>query len=144
MTKPFLSQQSYKNEIIMEQYWDTKELFIMTKSDNKWNLYNYTQNKKIGSSKDREVIHDKMYGLGESNTNQKGGQRVFHIAYCENEECPKKLECLRYMCTDEDRASKIEFKYICGEWNEYTGLYNIGSNKIREAVEKLKEGKVDV
>ena len=69
---------------------------------------------------------------------------MLHIAYCENEECLKKLECLRYMCLPEDRASKIEFKYICGEWNKYTGLYNIGSNKIREVVEKLQEGEEDV
>jgi len=48
------------------------------------------------------------------------------------------------MCLPEDRASKIEFKYICGEWNKYTGLYNIGSNKIREVVEKLQEGEEDV
>jgi len=61
MSEPFLTQQSYKNEVIMEQYFDTKELFIMTKADGKWNLYNHSKNKKIGSSKDWEVLHDKMY-----------------------------------------------------------------------------------
>ena len=61
MNEPFLNKKSYKNEPIYEQFWDTKELFILTKTDSKWNLYNYTQNKKITSSKDWEVVHDKMY-----------------------------------------------------------------------------------
>jgi hypothetical protein len=44
------------------------------------------------------------------------------------------------MCLPEDRASKIEFEHICGDWNGYVRIYEIGDKKVREIVEILKEG----
>ena len=64
---------------------------------------------------------------------------MLHIAYCEHEECPKKLECFRYMCLEEDRASIIDFKHICGELNEYERFYEIGDKKVREIKEEIPE-----
>lgn len=45
----------------MEQYWNGSELKILTKSDSKWTLWNVTQNKKLGSSKDWTTLADKLY-----------------------------------------------------------------------------------
>jgi len=62
---PFLTlskdKNKYKNETIFEQYWNGSELKIMTKADGKWTLWNHTQNKKIGSSKDWSALRDKLY-----------------------------------------------------------------------------------
>jgi hypothetical protein len=54
-----LRQILYKNETIKEQNF-VGELYILTFSDGKWSLYNYTQNKKIGTSKDRVTMKDKI------------------------------------------------------------------------------------
>ena len=44
----------------MEQYFDGKNLFIITKSDGKWTLYNHTENKKICTSKNYINVREKM------------------------------------------------------------------------------------
>lgn len=60
----FLNAKKYKNtqEIIMEQFWDitTDHLFVVTKSDGKWTLYNHTENKKITTSKDYINVREKI------------------------------------------------------------------------------------
>jgi hypothetical protein len=55
-----LNQSKYKNEQILEQYYDGKILYIITKSDGKWGLYNHTEGKKLGTSKDYSVIREKI------------------------------------------------------------------------------------
>lgn len=60
ISKPFLNKSFYKGkEEIKEQYWNGKELFIITKLEGKWILYNHTQNKKLGTSKDWMVLNEK-------------------------------------------------------------------------------------
>ena len=59
MTK-HINKQLYKSEVIMEQYFDDKNLYIITKSDGKWALYNHTENKKICTSKNYISVHEKM------------------------------------------------------------------------------------
>jgi hypothetical protein len=56
----FLNKKLYKSEIIMEQYFDGKNLHIITKSDGKWTLYNHTENKKICTSKNYINVREKM------------------------------------------------------------------------------------
>lgn len=56
----FLHTQKYKSEVIMEQYFDGQTLFIITKSEGKWTLYNHTESKKIATSKDYMTVHDKI------------------------------------------------------------------------------------
>jgi hypothetical protein len=62
---PFLTlskdKNKYKSETIFEQYWNGAELKIMTKSDGKWTLWNHTQGKKVGSSKDWSTLKDRLY-----------------------------------------------------------------------------------
>ena len=60
--KNALSKKLYKNEIIMEQIFDdkTNSLYIITKLDGKWTLYNYTDGKKITTSKDHMTMREKL------------------------------------------------------------------------------------
>jgi hypothetical protein len=55
-------KNEYKtNEEIKEQYFDGKNLFIVTRSkDLKWHLYNHTKNKEILTTDDWHKIRDKM------------------------------------------------------------------------------------
>ena len=55
----YINKKLYKSEAIMEQYIDGKNLYIITKSDGRWTLYNHTQNKKLGTSKDWMVLNEK-------------------------------------------------------------------------------------
>jgi hypothetical protein len=56
----YINKQLYKSEVIMEQYFDDKNLYIITKSDGKWTLYNHTENKKICTSKNYINVREKM------------------------------------------------------------------------------------
>ena len=60
MTK-YINKKLYKSEVIMEQYFDdSKNLYIITKLDGKWTLYNHTENKKICTSKNYINVREKM------------------------------------------------------------------------------------
>lgn len=56
----FLNTQKYKSEVIMEQFIDEKNLYIITRLDGKWTLYNHTENKKICTSKNYINVREKM------------------------------------------------------------------------------------
>lgn len=56
----YIHKKMYKSEVIMEQFFDGKNLYIITKSDGKWTLYNHTENKKICTSKNYINVREKM------------------------------------------------------------------------------------
>ena len=56
----YINKKLYKSEVIMEQYIDGKNLYIITKSDSKWTLYNHTASKKICTSKNYINVREKM------------------------------------------------------------------------------------
>lgn len=56
----FILKKLYKNEQIMEQLNDEESLWIITKSSDKWSLYNHTINKKIATSKDLFSLYEKI------------------------------------------------------------------------------------
>jgi hypothetical protein len=58
------------------------------------------------------------------------------IAICNHTKCSKYKECWRSQCEIADNTY-IDFKNICGEWNNFHYIWNIGNNPIRK--EELKE-----
>lgn len=60
------------------------------------------------------------------------------ISMCNFAECTKYKDCWRAMCIpNSNYQSYAEFKHICGEWNSYQYLYDIGDKPIRK--EELPE-----
>ena len=55
-----IHKKLYKSEVIMEQSFSEKNLYIITKSDGKWTLYNHTENKKICTSKNYINVREKI------------------------------------------------------------------------------------
>lgn len=53
------------------------------------------------------------------------------IGICNYSDCKKFKECWRAMCEIENNTL-IDFKNICGEWNKYHYIWEIGSNPIRK------------
>ena len=55
-----VKSKKYKNEEIMQQELVGNSVFIITLHNNIWSLYNHTENKKICTSQDWNVVNNKM------------------------------------------------------------------------------------
>jgi hypothetical protein len=55
------------------------------------------------------------------------------ITMCVNKDCPRKLECYRYMAVPDDYwQSQQDFSDSCNELNDYECFYEIDNKPIRE------------
>ena len=64
---------------------------------------------------------------------------MYDISACEYDNCPKKLDCYRYMGVRSSHQTYNLFQNICKESNDYKWFYNIDGRPVREIVEKVEE-----
>lgn len=56
---------------------------------------------------------------------------MVRLELCNYLNCPKAKECYRTVA-EIGVNGYIDFKHICGEWNDYTYQYDIGNKEIRK------------
>lgn len=61
---------------------------------------------------------------------------MIRILRCDNSDCQKCKECYRYMSEILDNET-TNYEHICGDWNQYKHIYEIGDKPIRK--EELSE-----